>query len=97
MRHKGQESRFRKVVWVEEKNVAGWGCSECAWVFSPAGQFTDESLAEMEWRFRRQLIEGFCFPQLRRAPPKRTCCLIVGIVAFPTDNAAHCGAQSSCG
>jgi hypothetical protein len=59
MHHKGQETPFRKVVWVERPNVGGWGCSECAWVFSPAGQFIDESLEEMEWRFRRQLIEGF--------------------------------------
>jgi rubredoxin len=59
MHHKGPESSSRRVVWVEAQNVAGWGCSECAWVFSAAGPFADESFEELKQRFQRQLTEEF--------------------------------------
>ena len=59
MRHKGQESSSRKLVWVEMQNFQGWGCSECAWVFNPSGPPTGESLDEMKRNFEVQLSEEF--------------------------------------
>jgi hypothetical protein len=59
MLHKGPESSSRKLVWVEGQGVAGWGCSECAWVFTlpdlPAGR----SLDEMKRNFQMQLSQEF--------------------------------------
>ena len=57
MGHEGHESLSRKTVWVEGQNVAGWGCSECAWVFTPDGPPIGESLDEMERNFKAQLSE----------------------------------------
>ena len=59
MHHEGQESSSRSLIWVERQNVAGWGCSECSWVFTIAGPFFDESLDEMKRHFRIQLDEEF--------------------------------------
>ena len=53
MRHKGQESSSRKLVWVEGQNFEGWGCSECAWVFNPSNPPIGKSLDEMTRFFRR--------------------------------------------
>jgi hypothetical protein len=57
MHHKGHESSSRKLVWVEGQNVAGWGCSECAWVFSPSG--TDKPLDEAIRNAQEQLVDQF--------------------------------------
>jgi hypothetical protein len=59
MRHTGPESSSRKLVWVEEHGVAGWGCSECAWVFNLPDQLTGESVDEMRRNFQMQLSEEF--------------------------------------
>jgi len=44
MLRRGPQSSSRKVLWVEEHSVKGWGCSECAGVFHPSGPPTGESL-----------------------------------------------------
>jgi hypothetical protein len=49
----------RSLIWVERKNAAGWGCSECGWVFTIAGPLIDESLDEMKRHFQIQLDEEF--------------------------------------
>ena len=59
MHHKAQESTFRELVWVEGQGVAGWGCSECAWMFTPASPFIDESFEEIKRRSQMQLSEEF--------------------------------------
>jgi hypothetical protein len=59
MLHKGSESSSRKLVWVEGQSVEGWGCSECAWVFNPAGPAIGKTLDEMKRNFQMQLSEEF--------------------------------------
>jgi rubredoxin len=58
MLHEGQETS-RKLVWVEGQGVAGWGCSECAWLFIPAIPLIDDSFEEMTRRVQLQLDDQF--------------------------------------
>jgi len=37
----------RKLIWIEESSFYGWGCSECAWVFSPSDPAPGKSYGEM--------------------------------------------------
>ena len=59
MLHEGQESSTRKLVWVAEQSVEGWGCSECLWVFNPSGPPIGNTLDEMKLNFEAQLAEEF--------------------------------------
>jgi hypothetical protein len=69
MLHKGQESSSRTLVWVEGQNVAGWGCSECAWLFSlPACLPTGKSLDEVKRNFEMQLSEEFASHACAKRP-----------------------------
>jgi hypothetical protein len=43
----------RKLVWIEEQLFAGWGCSECAWVFNPTGAPSGKSLDEMKLKYEQ--------------------------------------------
>jgi hypothetical protein len=43
----------RTLTWVEEPRFQGCGCSECAWVFKPAGPPVGNSLDEMREHFER--------------------------------------------
>jgi hypothetical protein len=45
---------LRKLVWIEHDRFRGWGCSECAWVFSPSDVLTGKSLGEMKQIFELQ-------------------------------------------
>jgi hypothetical protein len=59
MHHKDQESSSRKLVWVENLKIAGWGCSECAWLFQPPQVPIGRSLDEWTAYLQRQLEEEF--------------------------------------
>jgi hypothetical protein len=59
MHHRAQEDSSRKLVWVEGQGAAGWGCSECAWVFNPSGHPFGKSLDETMRHFQAQLYEEF--------------------------------------
>jgi hypothetical protein len=54
-----QEGTPRRLVWIETQNFAGWRCSECDWVFRPAGPPIGKNLNEMKANFLKQLIEKF--------------------------------------
>jgi hypothetical protein len=58
MPHKGKQSSSRRVVWVEGQSFFGWGCSECAWLFSFSGRLSGK-LDEMKRTFQVQLSEEF--------------------------------------
>jgi hypothetical protein len=49
----------RELVWIEEQRFLGWGCSECAWLFSPSGSPTGESLDEMLGNYELQRNKAF--------------------------------------
>jgi len=55
----GQECSCREVVSFEGQSVAGWGCSECAWVFNPSGPPIGKTLEEMKRNFQMRLSEEF--------------------------------------
>jgi hypothetical protein len=59
MHHKGQEDSFRKLAWVEGQKVAGWGCSNCAWVFHPSDFPSGKSLDEWAAHAQLQLDNDF--------------------------------------
>lgn len=49
----------RKLVYVEQPQFAGWGCSACAWVFKPSGPPSGESLDEMKQHYEGQRDKDF--------------------------------------
>jgi hypothetical protein len=49
----------RKLVWVEQLRVRGWGCSECDWVFNPSGAPTGKSFDEAMRNFELQRDQEF--------------------------------------
>ena len=51
----------RRLVWVEGREIAGWGCSDCIWVFSPPGAASGKSLDEMPRNYQLQLSADFAF------------------------------------
>ena len=57
MHHKAQEDSSRRLVWVEGQNVAGWGCSECVWVFHPIGWPHGGTLDEMKRSIRDEFLD----------------------------------------
>jgi hypothetical protein len=54
----------RELVWIERQGFAGWGCSECAWVFNasktPAGRFFDEMVRNFELQRDREFTLHVC-------------------------------------
>jgi len=64
----------RKLVWIENQNLQGFGCSECGWVFNPFGALVGESLDEMKQKYEAQRDKEFaahvCAKHPRAASPK---------------------------
>ena len=59
MEYGAKESSSRKLVWVEKQKVAGWGCSNCAWVFHPFDFPSGKSLDEWAAHAQHQLDDEF--------------------------------------
>ena len=49
----------RRLVWIDEIRLRGFGCSECAWVFTPSGLPVGGSLNEWVRNLDVQLSEQF--------------------------------------
>jgi hypothetical protein len=49
----------RMLVWLEGPRFQGFGCSECAWVFSPSGPPAGNSLEEMKEDYERRRGKEF--------------------------------------
>jgi hypothetical protein len=64
----------RKLVWIENKKLQGFGCSECNWVFKPSGALVGESLYEMKQKYEAQRDKEFaahdCVKHPRGTSPK---------------------------
>jgi hypothetical protein len=54
-----QDRAARKIVWIEGQSRAGWGCSECRWVFTSPGPPVGETLEEMIRNFQMQMDAEF--------------------------------------
>jgi hypothetical protein len=54
----------RKLVWIELPRFRGFGCSECAWVFStsstPAGKSFEEMMQNFESQRDREFASHVC-------------------------------------
>jgi|KBSMisStaDraftv2_1062788.scaffolds.fasta_scaffold121162_2 hypothetical protein len=59
MEYGATESSPRKLVWVEGQKVAGWGCSNCAWVFRPPILPIRNSIQELTTHAQNQLDNEF--------------------------------------
>jgi hypothetical protein len=64
----------RRVVWIENQNFQGFGCSECNWVFRPSNALGGESLDEMKKKYEAQRDKEFaahaCVKHPRAARPE---------------------------
>jgi rubredoxin len=49
----------REQLWIEHQRFRGWGCSECAWVFSPSGPPANKPFEEMMRNFESQRDKEF--------------------------------------
>ena len=49
----------RSLVWLEEWEFQGFGCSVCNWRFKPSGLFVGKSLDEMKRNFTTERDTGF--------------------------------------
>ena len=45
---------MRQMVWIKTERVMAWGCSECAWTFSPSGPPRGRSVEEMKENYEHQ-------------------------------------------
>jgi hypothetical protein len=69
------EPMHRKLVWVERPGFQGWACSECAWVFNPAGPLVGDTIDDMKRHYEKQRDEEFrshvCaeHPRPKKGPP----------------------------
>lgn len=45
---------LRRMVWIETDRIEAWGCSACAWTFSPSGPPAGADLEEMKRNFERR-------------------------------------------
>ena len=65
---------LRKLVWVENANFEGFGCSECNWVFTPSSAIVTKSLDEMKQEYGDQRDKEFaahvCAEHRRPTNPK---------------------------
>jgi hypothetical protein len=61
----------RKVVWIEEENLLGWGCSECAWVYNLSGPPTGNSLDEMMQHYLQRRDKEFAAHVCAKNPRSR--------------------------
>jgi hypothetical protein len=50
---------LRTLIWIEAPHFLGWGCSECAWVFTASGAPDGKSLGEMMENYKRLRDKGF--------------------------------------
>jgi hypothetical protein len=71
MQHEGHASSSRKLVWLEEQTIHGWGCSECGWVFRVPGPPLGDSLNKRVRQFEGQLSEEFAVHDCAAYPPPK--------------------------
>ena len=49
----------RNLVWIENPNFEGFGCSDCNWVFKSSSAFVGESLDVEKQKYQAQLDKEF--------------------------------------
>ena len=65
----------RRLVWIENQNFQGFGCSECNWMFKPTTALLHESLDQMKEKFEaergKEFVAHVCVKRLG-APRQKT-------------------------
>jgi hypothetical protein len=62
----------RVLVWIKQQRFAGWGCSECVWIFNPstgsAGKSFDEMVRDFELQRDKEFALHVCanYPRAKR-------------------------------
>jgi hypothetical protein len=46
-------------VWIENQKFAGFGCSECTWVFDPTGALVGKTLDQMKKEYEAERDRQF--------------------------------------
>ena len=68
-------SMARKLVWIESQDFEGFGCSQCQWVFNPAGPLVDRALDKMKEAYEVERDKAFashvCANFSRKIVPKK--------------------------
>lgn len=62
----------RKPVWIENENLAGFGCSECDWMFKAPGPLVGESLDELKQKYEAQRDKEFAVHACVKHPRARS-------------------------
>ena len=66
----------RELVWLDRPNFCGWGCSQCAWIFLPAGPPVGETFEAMKRNFEelrdKAFVSHVCAKHPRKETPKPT-------------------------
>jgi hypothetical protein len=65
----------RRLVWIKNEAFQGFGCSECRWVFNPAGPLVGKSLdkmkldyeADRDKEFATHVCASFPKPSIQRS------------------------------
>ena len=71
MHYGGKEGSTRKLVWIEEQRIAGWGCSNCAWLFHPSNLPIGNSLDDLTAYAQRQLDNQFASHSCAEHPRRK--------------------------
>jgi hypothetical protein len=58
----------RELVWIENQNFQGFGCSQCDWVFKPSGAPVGETLGEMKQKYEAQRDKEFAAHVCAKTP-----------------------------
>lgn len=65
----------RRLVWIDERRLRGFGCSACGWVFepsdSPTGNSFNEVMLNLELQRDREFSSHVCAGHPRKTSAKR--------------------------
>jgi hypothetical protein len=64
----------RELVGLKTPDFQGWGCSQCAWVFSPSDALKGKTIEEMKENYRLERDQAFaahsCADHAKSKPPE---------------------------
>ena len=59
----------REMVWIDQPQLRGWGCSQCAWVFNPRDMPSGETFEAMMRNFESRRDKEFAAHVCDKYPP----------------------------
>jgi hypothetical protein len=63
---------MRQMIWIKTVRLETWGCSQCAWTFSPTGPPRGSDLDEMKQNFERQRDKEYTLHVCAQHPKAKT-------------------------